>query len=417
MSLNLQKHGYPHMPSIVMGVPLSGRPLPPRLMFAFHNVSPPMNTNLILLNTLGLPIDQARNYFAEQAIKQDAKYLFFWDEDVEMPQQSLRELVYQLEHHDECGVIGAIYCLKTDRPEPLVFQGVGSGPSWDWKVGEIFPCTGIGMGCTLIRVSMFADLPKPWFKSVDDCSPYLDNVRYGEQWTEDLYFCKKVVDSKKWTILAHGQLLPAHINLATGQEYVLPPDSKPMRPLTMKRGKRKILDIASGHAPMRTDEGQVVTLDLREECHPDYRCDFRRLPFATGSFDIVHSAHALEHVARGEVGTILDEWLRVLAPAGEIRLNVPNLEWAAKQIVKGAITDDVMNVLYGEQTYSTDFHKTGFTPATVAQLLTDRGFTEHQITRVGYSVIIQAKRPTPKTESASPPRPQHAKPKTRRGRS
>ena len=62
------KDGYPHQTTLVWGIPLSGRPLPPRLMFAFHNVLPPMNYNTILLHTLGMPVDAARNYFAEQAV-------------------------------------------------------------------------------------------------------------------------------------------------------------------------------------------------------------------------------------------------------------------------------------------------------------------------------------------------------------
>jgi predicted SAM-dependent methyltransferase len=414
VSLNTQKQGYPHMPTIVMGIPLSGRPLPPRLMFAFHNVSPPMNTNLIMYNTVGMPIDQARNHFAERAIEQDAKYLFFWDEDVEMPQQTLRELVYQMEHRPDAGVCGGIYCLKSDRPEPLVFKGVGAGPYWDWKVGEIFECSGLGMGCTLIRVEMLKDLPKPWFKSVDDCSAYLDNIRYGEQWTEDLYFCHKVTQSKKWKIIAHGQLLPAHINLSTGQEFVLPPDSKPMRALTMHAGKKKCLDVGCGEQPMKTDEGQVVTVDIREDCHPDYRCDFRRLPFAAGSFDIVHSAHTLEHISRAECGTVLDEWIRVLAPGGELRINVPSLEWVAKQILAGKLGTDELNVLYGQQEYAENYHQNGFTTASLTALLKEKGLTEQQVTHKGYNLIVQARRAKPDGVDRQPRRVTRTSRKPRR---
>lgn len=392
----MPKLGYPHRPTIAFGIPLTGRPLPPEIMFAFHAMSPPMNMNTVMFKTKGMPIDAARNGFAEQAIKHEAKYLFFWDEDVELPAMAMRELVFWMEHHPECGVVGGIYCLKVPRPEPLVFQGIGTGPFWDWRVGEVFECAAIGMGCTLIRTAVFQDLEKPWFNSMDDMSKYLDNIPYGEQWTEDLWFCKQVAQSKKWKIYAHGQLLCRHFDLATGQSYELPPDSKPMRHLVSPKGKLKILDIGSGGNPIKTDEGTVVTVDVREEAKPDYRCDFRRLPFATGEFDVVFSSHTLEHVGRNEVNSVLDEWIRVLNPKGEFRIVVPNIAWAAEKILKGEVDFDTLNVLYGQQEYAENFHKMGFTPETLQELLKSKGFKHQDMEIKKYNIAIRAWREKPK---------------------
>jgi len=392
--------GYPHQTTLVYAIPFSGRPLPPRILMAYHGVLAPMNYNMIQVFSHAMPIDAARQSFAEGAIAHKAKYLYFWDEDVEVPPQTLRELIYVMEQHDDVGVVGGVYCLKTKPAEPLVFRGVGKGPYWDWKVGEIFECDAIGMGCTLIRVAVFEDLEKPWFRSVDDTSPFLDAVNYGEQWTEDLYFCDKVKKTGKWKILAHGQLLPPHINLQTGEAFTLPPDSKPMRAITAKKGTKKILDIGAGGHPYQTDEGTVLTVDLREETKPDYRCDFRRLPFGSGEFDIVYSSHSLEHIPRGDVGQVLDEWMRVVAPKGELRLIVPSLDWAAEQIVqsKGALNHDILNVLYGQQEYKQNFHQCGFTAASLGAMLTARGFGDQQLLVSGYNLIMTAKRGTPKAE-------------------
>lgn len=387
--------GYPHMTTLAYGIPFSGRPLPPQLLLAFSQMSPPMNTNVIMFQTMGRNIDEARTFFAEKAIESKAKYLLFWDEDVLVPAHALRELMFFMEHHPECGLVGAIYCLKVPHhPEPLVFKSPGAGPSWDWKVGEIFKVGGIGMGLTLIRVEMFADLAKPWFKTVNDLSPFLDNIPYGEVWTEDLWFCKQVRESKKWTMYAHGQLICPHLDVTTGKVYELPPDSAPMRGLTAPHGKAKILDIGSGEQPYTSPEGKTISVDSREDVHPDYRCDARKLPFATGEFDIVHSAHVLEHFDRSEVGAVLDEWVRVLKADGELRLNLPNLEWAAQQILKGAVNRDVLNVLYGEQTYAENFHRNGFTPKMLEALLTERGWGQLTTRLSGYNILISAKKGT-----------------------
>jgi len=349
-----------------------------------------MNFNTVMLNTQGVPIDLARNSFAEKALEINAKYLYFWDEDVEVPPQTIRELVYIMDHNPDAAVVGGVYCLKVPRPEPLVFKGVGQGPYWDWKVGEIFEVDAIGMGCTLIRVESFKDIEKPWFQTVDNMEAYLDNVNFGEQWTEDLFYCKKLVDTGKWKILAHGQLLPPHIDLATGRAYTLPLDSKPMRPLFT--GRKKIVDLGCGPNKLQTPEGPVIGVDSRDLDGVDYRCDLRKLPFATGEMDIVYSSHVLEHFGRNEVDEVLKEWTRIVKPKGELRIVVPSLEWAADKISKGIVNFDVLNVLYGQQEYPENFHKNGFTPKTLGEALKKLGFKKQQVDTQGYNIIMRARR-------------------------
>jgi predicted SAM-dependent methyltransferase len=398
--------GYPNFRTLALCVPWSGRPLPPELPMAFKNCSPPMNSNTIYFETRGKNIDEARNWFAEQAIKNNAKYLFFWDEDVLVPPHALRELMYVADNWKDIAVIGGIYCLKVERPEPLVFKTTGGGPYWDWKVGEVFPCAATGMGCTLIRAEVFKDIERPWFRTVDDLSPYLDNIPSGEQWTEDLYFCRKVADTKKWKIMAHGGLLMPHIDVRTGKRYELPPDSKPARRLAMPVGTKKILDIAPGESgPMKTNEGKVVTVDIRDGLGVDYRCDFRKMPFATGEFAIVHCSQGLEHIRRTDVSPTLDEWIRVLSPDGELRITVPNLEWAAKRILAGDVGDMIpkpevtaLDVLYAQQQYDEDFHMNGWTVKTLERELRKKGFKYFSHTTPSFLIAMRAWRKNPPKE-------------------
>jgi len=374
--------GYPIFKTLAICVPWSGRPLPPELPMSFKSCVPPMNTNTIFLETNDKTIAEARNFFCEEALKHGAKYVFMWDEDVLLPPHAVRELIYVMENYRDVAVVAGIYCLKCEHAQPMVFKGSGNGVYWDWKVGEVFEASGTGLGCSLVNTDALKDIPKPWFKTVDNMDAYLDNIPIGEAWSEDLYFAKKVKETGKWRWIAHGGLVLPHIDVKTGQRYELPPDSKPMRHLVLEVGKKKILDIGCGTSPAKTNEGQVVTVDMREEAHPDYRCDFRRLPFATGEFSIVNSSHSLEHVARNEVESTLAEWARVLAPDGELRLFVPNLEWACKRILEGKHPNDqakgtdvsALDVFYGQQSYDLDFHKTGFTPKLLEELLRKLGF-------------------------------------------
>lgn len=401
--------GYPMFRTIAMCVPWSDRHLPPELPIAFRNCAPPMNTNAVYLETHKKPIADARNHFVEKALEFNAKYIFFWDEDVLVPPHALRELIYVADNWPKVGIVSGIYCLKVPRPEPLVFMKMGAGPYWDWKVGEVFEVQGgTGMGCTLLRTEMFKEISKPWFRTVDDNSAYMDNIPRAEAWTEDLWLCNKVKTETKWKIIVHGGLCMPHYDLATKLYYELPPDSKPMRHILLPQGQKKILDVGCGTNHYKTNEGRVVTFDIRDDVGADYRGDCRKLPFATESMDIVHSSHLLEHLARCESIVALREWARVLKPDGELRMLLPNLEWACKQIAAGEYgimkTTNVcpMDVIYAQQQYPEDFHQTGFTPKLITDLLKQAGFKTIKLDTPLYHIRITASRLEEKNAKPKP---------------
>lgn len=383
------------MATLVVGVPFSGRPLPPELVLCYAGwcTQVPMNFNARYYHTKGQPIDDARNFFAQNAVDCNAKYLFMWDEDVAVPPFALRQLVFWLEHNEDWGLVGGIYVQKNEPPQtaaPMVFKDPGRGPFWKWHAGEIFEVKSMGLGCSLLRVDALKDVPKPWFKTSQEVDAFLDNVPRGTMWTEDIWFCDRLNKTGKWKIMADGGLICDHIDLQSGKPYRLPENSYPMQRLRTKTGSKKIVDLGCGTNPMKTDEGQVVTVDVRKDVNPDYQCDLRRLPFATAEFDIVYSSHTLEHFPRNEVDAVLDEWIRILKPDGEFRMVLPSVAWAAEQISKGIIDDNVLNVLYGSQEYKENFHKVGFTPQTVKKMLTDKGFKKVDIQTEGFNMLIRA---------------------------
>lgn len=180
------------------------------------------------------------------------------------------------------------------------------------------------------------------------------------------------------------------MDIATGKIYSLPPDSYPMRRVGVKKRKKKIIDLGCGENKYKSDEGEVIGCDIREEVKPDYRIDLHILPFETNQFDIVYSSHTLEHFGRDEVESVLDEWVRILKPGGEFRLVIPNIAWAAEQIVAGNMSFDVLNVLYGQQEYKTNFHKMGFIPQMIEDMFRARGLTIKARRLDGYNIILVA---------------------------
>jgi SAM-dependent methyltransferase len=381
---------------VLVGVPTLGRPVPLDWAFALKSMHPPINYNSHNLILHNRPVDEARNEIVENAIRLGSKYVFFLGDDVVCPANTLKQLIYRMEQNPKIGVVGAVYCSKSEPPAPLVFRGNGVGSYWDWKVGEFFSCTGLGMDATLIRVDVFTKLSKPWFKTVDE-DGFADGVNHADQWTEDLYFCNKLIEETEYEIWCDGSLICDHWDVYApngGRKFTLP-SSLPTRRLASEKG-RKALDVGCGpvNRSSQFPDFDLVRVDIREECDADYRCDVRTLPFASAEFDLVFSSHVLEHFPRAEWEGVLDEWIRVLKTDGELVLCLPNIKWAV-DVLSGAESgaeNDVLNVFYGAQSNPYDFHYNGLWPERMKKVLEARGFKKIDFNFQGYNMIINARR-------------------------
>lgn len=359
--------GYPSFTNLLFAIPLSGRFLPPEIMFSFHSMAMPMNYNNIIQTVKGKPVAEAREHFAEFAVANNCKYIFFWDEDVACPPQTIPELIYKMEQNENIAVCGGVYCLKRNPSEPLIFMGNGNGPYWDWKAGDFFECTGLGMGCTVVKTECLKDLKKPWFKTIYSYDKMLE---YGipalESWTEDLFFCQRLAETNgKWKVFVDTSIICKHYDLNTGEYYTLPEDSKPFRRINVKKGDKRILDVGSmlcenGH--YKCDEGQIITCDY-DDPNSDYSCDLSKLPFESESFDIVFSP-ALEYFSSLKCETVLKEWLRVLKPSGELRLVVENMTFVANEI-----SAERLNYWHLHHGITNRLRKNGFTKDSIKSLL------------------------------------------------
>lgn len=384
---------------LLICIPTLGRPISIEWAWAFKSLVPPINFNTNFMQIYGKPVDVARNEALSAALEQGAKYLFFIGDDTVPPAHSLKQLIFRMEHDPLLGVVGGVYFSKSDPPSPLVFKEFGSGSYWDWKVGEYFPVAGLGMDCTLIRTAIASEMSKPWFKTVDS-DLFLDGKNQADQWTEDLYFCKKVIEETKYSVYIDAGIQCTHVDVYSGRRFGIPAGSLPTRRLEVKKEKRAV-DLGCGPTD-RSEEFKdydLVRVDVDERWNPDYRCDVRTLPFADEEFDLVFSSHVLEHFPRGDYEFVLREWLRILKKGGIIRFILPNIQWAAEQIVKGVVDNDVLNVLYGAQTSQWDFHYNGFTPTRLKELLATNGVSVVNESLSGYNIILEGTKAEGDTKS------------------
>jgi hypothetical protein len=208
----------------VVGLPCSRNVMPEwAVSIATQNWPTDMNPCFVPVRSTKehpIPIANARNYIVEGALDLEAPYIWFIDDDVQVPFLAARYLLSALKQApDDVMVMGGIYPCRQNPPEPIVYQGNGVGAFWKWKAGSIFDCTLIGTGCMMIKAEVFKHLPKPWFKTVDS-----DLAKI----TDDAWFCDKVLDAG-FRIQAHGGVICHHWDNEHGICYSLPADSYPFQ--------------------------------------------------------------------------------------------------------------------------------------------------------------------------------------------
>lgn len=321
-------------PGLMLGIPTLGRPVPLGWALAFKSLNPPINYNTSFAIIPNQEVGVARQTIAEKAIEQNCKFLFFLGDDVEIPNHTLRSMIYRMEQDDRIGVISGVYCAKANPSFPLVFQGNGRGSYWDWKVGEFFEVTGIGMDCTLIRVDLLKQLAKNEKKKIFETvkgDSFMDGINAAEEWTEDLYFCNRVLEETDYKIYCDGGIICKHWDVYGNKFYSLPPDSLPMRQLVVDGNLPKLLDIG---ATLGSWEGYSrVTFGESDEC--DYRGQPTTLPFDNQEFTAVNIPGSYVLDAR-VIRDTFKESLRVLKPGGEIKIthsNAINQDWLIEILV------------------------------------------------------------------------------------
>lgn len=294
-------------PTLCIGIPTLGRPVPLDWALSFKSLNPPINYNTVIQIIKGREVAHARQAIAEFAIEKQCKYLFFLGDDVVVPNHTLRSLIYRLEQDPTISVAGGVYCAKCEPCFPLVFRGLGNGSYWDWKIGEFFEVDALGMDCTLIRVSVLEKMPKPWFRTISD-DKFLDAINEAAEWTEDLYFFNELKKIEGRTF-CDGGVICEHWDIYGNRSYGLPKDSLPMRQKLITKDKRLLM---VGPPIEITDQNFDQTTFGDYEA-ADFRGQISQLPFAPDEFDwmiVTDPGFQSDTV----------EWMRCIKPGGKLTI-------------------------------------------------------------------------------------------------
>lgn len=99
-------------------------------------------------------------------------------------------------------------------------------------------------------------------------------------------------------------------------------------------------------------------------------------PLEDGFAEELYCFHLIEHFYRWQANSVINEFKRLLKPNGLLVLELPNIELACRNLLKGM--DDQMSMwpLYGDWGHKDPYmmHKHGYTPKTITKLLEECGF-------------------------------------------
>lgn len=178
--------------SIVCVIPTRGV-IPARCVENWMGLMTPMNHKFVRMFVSGMEVGAAYSHALEMIFAHpdlsNWKYLLTVEEDNLLPPDAVLKLIDAIEEH-QLDAVGALYWTKGEMGQPMCYGNPDHIPlNFIPQIPQpdaVTLCNGLGMGCTLFRMSMFKDerFEKPWFKTEQRYDPQTG----GAAFTQDLWF-------------------------------------------------------------------------------------------------------------------------------------------------------------------------------------------------------------------------------------
>jgi len=193
--------------STVIIVPSRGN-IPDTVVQKWLGLIGPMNQKRAWMFASGHEVGKAYNAMIDMIIKHPElstwKYILTLEDDNLPPPDAHIRLLESIEwgNYD---AVSALYFTKGEVNMPMAYGDPAEYARTgvlDFRprnvteavsAGQVMPVNGIAMGCALWRMSLFRDIPAPWYVTVNDLIPGKGIVGY----TQDLNFCQAAVKAGK----------------------------------------------------------------------------------------------------------------------------------------------------------------------------------------------------------------------------
>lgn len=169
----------------------------------FRELAIPANSTYSFIT--GMPFDHARNTACQTALDHGFQYLFFLDDDVVPPPNTIHQLISL-----NLDIVSGLYYRRAMpiHPVALVESKEGPSPVPLSNLEGIQKVDFVGAGCLLIKRHVLEKMHKPWFEWT------LDKEIPGRKLSEDFEFCRRA-KMHGFDIHVDTRLKCKHIGLAS----------------------------------------------------------------------------------------------------------------------------------------------------------------------------------------------------------
>lgn len=133
-----------------------------RAEFITHFMGMDKPANSLITAVHGQSPASARNFIIEQALQNECTHVFFMDDDVVMPKDTIDRLL----NHDK-DIISGLYLMRSFPHYPVLFDEAFPDGKCKFmyltpdKQGVV-PVVNCGFGMVLIKIGVFKKMEKPW---------------------------------------------------------------------------------------------------------------------------------------------------------------------------------------------------------------------------------------------------------------
>jgi len=222
------EHAYKDASTVVL-VPTRGTGISHRVVAAWEAMLAPMNQKKAKLYVAGAEVGHAYNDMLKHVLGDTNlsswRYVLTLEDDNLPPPDAHIRLLESIELGPFDAVSG-LYWTKGDWNMPMAYgdpDEYARTGVLDFRPrnvlqalerGQVMEVNGIAMGCTLWRMSLFREVPAPWFVTVSDVVP----DKGPQCYTQDLYFCERARRAGK-RFAVDMRVKVGHLHVETGEVF------------------------------------------------------------------------------------------------------------------------------------------------------------------------------------------------------
>jgi hypothetical protein len=214
--------------STVIVIPTRGN-MSHRFVSALLGLISPMNQKRAILFSSGHEVGESYNAMIHSILANPElskwKYVMTIEDDNLIPPEAHIRLLESIEF-GKFDAVSGLYFTKGDHNMPMAYgdpQEYAQTKVLDFRprdvrealrAGQIMPVNGIAMGCALWRMSLYKEIPPPWYQTVADVVP----GKGTQVFTQDLHFCQTAVQRGK-RFAVDLRVRVGHLDIGSGQVF------------------------------------------------------------------------------------------------------------------------------------------------------------------------------------------------------